>query len=72
MSRLATKIGMSCFVLYRKEELTLIAQLLGSLLFCPDCGTLLNLPQDNEVEVKCEQCGHKEPASCESSLQCNV
>ena len=37
----------------------------GSLLFCPDCGTLLNLPQDGEFEVTCEQCGHVEPASCE-------
>lgn len=36
----------------------------GSLLFCPDCGTLLNLPQDGQSEVTCEQCGHDEPASC--------
>lgn len=36
----------------------------GSLLFCPDCGTLLNLPQDGQFEVTCEQCGHVEPASC--------
>lgn len=40
----------------------------GSLLFCPDCGTLLNLPRDEENEVACEQCGHVEPASCESGL----
>lgn len=40
----------------------------GSLLFCPDCGTLLNLPQDGEDEVTCEQCGHQEPASCAYSL----
>lgn len=38
----------------------------GSLLFCPDCGTLLNLPQDGEFDVTCEQCGHVEPASCQS------
>ncbi|KZT42820.1 hypothetical protein SISSUDRAFT_979693, partial [Sistotremastrum suecicum HHB10207 ss-3] len=36
---------------------------LGSLLFCPTCGTLLNLPKDKEHFVTCEQCGHEEPAS---------
>jgi LSD1 subclass zinc finger protein len=36
----------------------------GSLLFCPDCGTLLDLPEGQAVHVKCEQCGHLEPASC--------
>ena len=36
----------------------------GSLLFCPDCGTLLNLPVGNELTVVCEQCAHEEPASC--------
>ncbi|EKM60586.1 uncharacterized protein PHACADRAFT_179818 [Phanerochaete carnosa HHB-10118-sp] len=39
------------------------AEKIGSLLFCPDCGTLLNLPRDDENEVACEQCGHIEPAS---------
>ena len=38
---------------------------LGSLLFCPDCGTLLSLPRDGESIVTCEQCGHEEPASCQ-------
>jgi RNA polymerases M/15 Kd subunit len=38
----------------------------GSLLFCPDCGTLLDLPRADEKEVKCVQCGHLEPISCES------
>jgi hypothetical protein len=36
----------------------------GTLLFCPDCGTLLNLPKDDEPSVICEQCEHEEPASC--------
>lgn len=39
---------------------------LGSLLFCPDCGTLLNLPVGEEKTVVCEQCAHEEPASCAS------
>jgi hypothetical protein len=37
----------------------------GSLLFCPDCGTLLSLPRDGETMVACEQCGREEPAGCE-------
>ena len=37
----------------------------GSLLFCPRCGTLLDLPKDGESVVICEQCQHEEPASCE-------
>ncbi|TFK71746.1 hypothetical protein BDN72DRAFT_793520 [Pluteus cervinus] len=37
------------------------AEKLGSLLFCPDCGTLLNLPQDGESVVACSQCQHEEP-----------
>jgi len=41
---------------------------LGSLLFCPDCGTLLNLPVGDERTVVCEQCAHEEPASCTSRL----
>lgn len=36
----------------------------GSLLFCPDCGTLLDLPRPNEDTVICDQCGHTEPSSC--------
>jgi DNA-directed RNA polymerase I subunit RPA12 len=35
----------------------------GSLLFCPDCGTLLDLPNDEEF-IKCDQCGRLEPTSC--------
>ncbi|KAG8220697.1 putative DNA-directed RNA polymerase, partial [Butyriboletus roseoflavus] len=38
----------------------------GSLLFCPNCGTLLALPQGDEQIVTCEQCHHEEPASCTS------
>ena len=41
---------------------------LGSLLFCPDCGTLLNLPVGDERTVVCEQCAHEEPASCASNI----
>lgn len=39
------------------------ANRIGSCLFCPSCGTLLDLPGD-EDEIACEQCGRKEPASC--------
>ncbi|KAF5312676.1 hypothetical protein D9619_003572 [Psilocybe cf. subviscida] len=35
----------------------------GSLLFCPDCGTLLSLPRDGEKVVVCEQCAYEEPAT---------
>lgn len=40
------------------------ADRIGSLLFCPACGTLLSLPGDSD-EITCEQCGRKEAASCE-------
>lgn len=66
MPRLAEKIGQWCI----PSIVTLSDFLpveLGSLLFCPDCGTLLDLPKDAENEVKCQQCGHLEPASCELS-----
>ncbi|KAH8799546.1 DNA-directed RNA polymerase I kDa polypeptide [Flagelloscypha sp. PMI_526] len=39
------------------------AEKIGSLLFCPDCGTLLPLPLDEELEVTCDGCGFQEPAS---------
>ena len=39
------------------------AKLIGSLLFCPVCSTLLDLPGDKDVIV-CEQCNHEEPAQC--------
>ncbi|KAM6497822.1 DNA-directed RNA polymerase I kDa polypeptide, partial [Amanita muscaria] len=35
----------------------------GSLLFCPDCGTLLSLPNEGETTVLCELCDYEEPAS---------
>lgn len=41
----------------------------GSLLFCPDCGTLLNLPTESEDTIPCEQCGFTENATCKSSAQ---
>ncbi|KAG5339729.1 hypothetical protein C0989_003917 [Termitomyces sp. Mn162] len=40
-----------------------LAHKIGSLIFCPTCGTLLALPRDGEDAVTCEQCGHLEPAS---------
>ncbi|KAF8961012.1 hypothetical protein BDZ97DRAFT_1830881 [Flammula alnicola] len=39
------------------------AHKVGSLLFCPDCGTLLSLPRDGEKIVTCEQCAYEEPAN---------
>jgi primosomal protein N' len=49
------------------------AKLIGSLLFCPVCSTLLDLPGDKDVIV-CEQCSHEEPAQCAYSLSsvCSV
>ncbi|EIW70105.1 hypothetical protein TREMEDRAFT_29871 [Tremella mesenterica DSM 1558] len=41
------------------------AHRIGSLLFCPACGTLLDLPRDDQDEIACAQCGRTEPASCE-------
>jgi DNA-directed RNA polymerase I subunit RPA12 len=38
---------------------------IGSLLFCPACGTLLDLPKDEQDEIECHSCGRREPASCE-------
>ncbi|KAJ3485711.1 hypothetical protein NLI96_g4769 [Meripilus lineatus] len=46
-----------------------LAHKIGSLLFCPDCGTLLNLPRDDETEVACEQCGYLEPASSYENIE---
>ncbi|KAK7008154.1 DNA-directed RNA polymerase subunit [Favolaschia claudopus] len=45
------------------------AHKIGSLLFCPRCGTLLELPKDGEVDVTCEQCGHVEPASSYENIE---
>ncbi|KIM81704.1 hypothetical protein PILCRDRAFT_821050 [Piloderma croceum F 1598] len=46
-----------------------LAHKIGTLLFCPDCGTLLNLPKDNESSVICEQCEHEEPASSYENIE---
>ncbi|KAI0047417.1 DNA-directed RNA polymerase I kDa polypeptide [Auriscalpium vulgare] len=46
-----------------------LAQKIGSLLFCPACGTLLDLPHGDEASVKCEQCGHAEPASSYENIE---
>jgi len=45
------------------------AHKIGSLLFCPDCGTLLNLPVADEPTVVCEQCAHEEPASSYENIE---
>ena len=62
--RLAHKIGTLACIVHRKR-CPESASLQGSLLFCPDCGTLLNYPEDGKPDIPCEQCGHLEPASCE-------
>lgn len=43
------------------------AHRIGSLLFCPACGTLLDLPKDDQNEIACSQCGRLEPASCKAA-----
>lgn len=40
---------------------------IGSLLFCPACGTLLDLPGDSD-EIVCDGCARREPASCKYSV----
>ncbi|KAG6852559.1 hypothetical protein C0991_010931 [Blastosporella zonata] len=45
------------------------AHKIGSLLFCPTCGTLLALPTDGENVVVCEQCKHEEPASSYEDIE---
>ncbi|KAL1698912.1 hypothetical protein EV121DRAFT_284481 [Schizophyllum commune] len=45
------------------------AEKIGSLLFCPFCGTLLNIPRDGERVVECEQCGHEEPATSYEDIE---
>ncbi|KAF9261876.1 DNA-directed RNA polymerase I kDa polypeptide [Marasmius fiardii PR-910] len=45
------------------------AEKIGSLLFCPHCGTLLDLPKDSEHNVTCIECGHQEPASSYEDIQ---
>ncbi|KAG1857099.1 hypothetical protein F4604DRAFT_1894165 [Suillus subluteus] len=44
-------------------------QLLGSLIFCPHCGTLLSPPKDDEKTVICEQCSYEEPASSYENIE---
>ncbi|GAW02716.1 DNA-directed RNA polymerase I kDa polypeptide [Lentinula edodes] len=46
-----------------------MATKIGSLLFCPTCGTLLDLPKDSEPNVLCEQCGHQEPATSYENIK---
>ncbi|KAG7571120.1 hypothetical protein FFLO_00945 [Filobasidium floriforme] len=49
------------------KQTTTRADRIGSLLFCPACGTLLSLPGDMD-EIACEQCGRREPASSYENL----
>jgi len=44
------------------------AHRIGSLLFCPACGTLLDLPRDDQHAIPCHQCGRLEPASSYENL----
>ncbi|KAH7910021.1 hypothetical protein BJ138DRAFT_1173402 [Hygrophoropsis aurantiaca] len=46
-----------------------LAHKIGSLLFCPNCATLLNLPQDGEPVIVCEQCNHEEPATSYENIE---
>ncbi|KAK8850589.1 hypothetical protein IAR55_004508 [Kwoniella newhampshirensis] len=50
------------------SNLRVAAHRIGSLLFCPACGTLLDLPKDDQDEIACHQCGRKEPASSYENL----
>ncbi|KAF8641543.1 hypothetical protein AX16_009920 [Volvariella volvacea WC 439] len=45
------------------------AHKIGSLLFCPNCGTLLDLPTDGEAFVACGQCNRQEPASSYEDME---
>ncbi|KAF4584539.1 DNA-directed RNA polymerase I core subunit rpa12 [Pleurotus pulmonarius] len=47
----------------------MLAHKIGSLLFCPTCGTLLDSPKDNEKQVICEQCAHEEPSTSYDSIE---
>lgn len=40
---------------------------IGSLLFCPSCGSLLDVPGDEDI-IKCEPCGMTQDASSEFFL----
>ncbi|KAK1923233.1 DNA-directed RNA polymerase i 13.7 kda polypeptide [Papiliotrema laurentii] len=44
------------------------AHRIGALLFCPACGSLLDLPKDDQDEIPCGQCGRLEPASSYENL----
>ncbi|KAG2066743.1 DNA-directed RNA polymerase I kDa polypeptide [Suillus decipiens] len=46
-----------------------LAHKIGSLLFCPHCGTLLSPPKDDEKTVICEQCSYEEPASSYENIE---
>ncbi|KAG1829407.1 hypothetical protein EV424DRAFT_1470698 [Suillus variegatus] len=46
-----------------------LAHKIGSLIFCPHCGTLLSPPRDDEKIVICEQCSYEEPASSYENIE---
>jgi DNA-directed RNA polymerase I subunit RPA12 len=43
----------------------------GSLIFCPQCSSLLDLPGDDD-EIICNHCGNVEPASGKNTLPPSV
>lgn len=45
--------------------MTAIPDKIGSLLFCPACGSLLDVPGDEDV-IACQPCGATQDASGES------
>ncbi|PVG03244.1 putative RPA12-13.7 kd subunit of DNA-directed RNA polymerase I [Serendipita vermifera] len=45
------------------------ARRIGTMLFCPDCGTLLDLPEPQSQYVKCDQCGRPEPTSSYDGIE---
>ena len=67
MPGLAYKIGEKIRPTLKLWTVFLNHLITGSLLFCPDCGTLLDLPKGDQEAVKCEQCDHHEPISCTDS-----
>lgn len=67
MPKAAHKIGSLCRILGSNRSF--LTPFPGSLLFCPDCGTLLDLPTDDAEFIPCEQCGFKERASGERRVR---
>lgn len=47
-----------------KSASNVVPDKIGSLLFCPACGSLLDVPGDEDI-IKCEPCGMTQDASSE-------